>query len=148
MRFGGLARDVGLGDDLVRADAVAMQQRDADAALQVKDLLALDVLQAAHQLEHFGRGGARLVARYVAHEHDELVAAEPRDEVLGAHGVAQLLRGELQQVVAGRVAAGVVDVLELVEVDEEQRAARAFVGAARELGIELGDEPMAVRRDP
>ena len=94
------------------------------------------------------RGRARFVARHVAHQHDELVAAEPRQEVLGSHGVAQLLRRELQQVIAGRMTARVVDVLELVEVDEEQRAARVFVGAARELGIELGDEPMAIRRDP
>ena len=129
----------------MRGDAVAVQQRDADAALEMKDLLALDVLQAAHQLEHFRRGGARFVARHVAHEHDELVAAEPSDEILGTHRVAQLLSGELEQVVAGRVAARVVDVLELVEVDEEQRAARAGVGATRQLGLELGDEPMAVR---
>ena len=128
-RLGRLAGDVGVGDDLVRADAVAVQQRDADAALEVEDLLALDVLQAAHELEHLRRGGARFVARHVAHEHDELVAAEPRNEVLGAHGVAQLLGGELEQMVAGRVAAGVVDVLELIEVDEEQRAARVAVGA-------------------
>ena len=127
VRLGGLARDVRLRNDLVRARPGAVQERDADAALQVEDLLALDVLEPPHELEHFGRDGARFVARYVAHEHDELVAAESGDEVLGAHGVAELLRRELEQVVAGGVAARVVDVLELIEVDEEQGAARAVV---------------------
>ena len=47
--------------------------------------------------------------------------------------------------IAGSVAARIVDVFELVEVDEEQRAARAGVGAARELGVELGYEPVTVR---
>ena len=135
VRFRRSARDVALRNDLVRARSVAVDQRDADAALQMKDLLALDVLQAAHQLEHFGRGHARFVARHVAHEHGELVAAEPSDEILRTYGVAQLLSGQLEQVVAGRVAARVVDVLELVEVDEEQRAARAGVGAASQLAL-------------
>ena len=111
----------------------------------MEDLLALDVLEPAHELEHLRCGGSRLVARYVAREHDELVTAKTRDEVLRAHGVTELLRRELEQVVAGGVTAGIVDVLELIEVDEEQGAASALVGTARELRVQLFDEAMAIR---
>ena len=102
----------------------AAERRDADAALQVKQLPLLDVLQAAHELEHVAGDELRLAARHVAQQHDELVAAEARDEIVGPHGVAELLRSELQQMIAGSVTARVVDVLELIEVDEEQRGAR------------------------
>ena len=82
--------------------------------------------------------------RDVLQQHDELVAAEARHEILAAHAVADLLRRELQQLVAGRVAAGVVDVLELIEIDEEQRAAPLVRGAVRDLRLERRDQPMAV----
>ena len=52
-------------------------------------------------------------------EHGELVAAEPRDQILLAHGAAQALGDLDQQPVAGLVAEAVVDDLEVVEVEEE-----------------------------
>ena len=51
-------------------------------------------------------------------EDRELVAAEAGDGVLAAQRVAQALAADLQQLVAGRVAERVVDLLEVVEVDE------------------------------
>ena len=144
VRLGSLTSDVGLGDQLVRAEPLAADRRDADAALHVKHAVPLDVLQAAHELENLRCDDFRVLTADVLEEHDELVAAEARDEVLGAHAVADLERGELQQLVAGHVAASVVHVLELIEIDEEQRAALLRPGAAQDLRLELRDQSVAV----
>ena len=53
-------------------------------------------------------------------QHAELVAAEARDGVGGAHAGLQQAGDVAQQAVAGAVSAGVVDHLELVEVDVQQ----------------------------
>ena len=60
-------------------------------------------------------------------EHHELVAAEARDEILGPQHLAQPLGDRAQQLVAAGMAERVVDLLELVEVDEQQR--RQLLGA-------------------
>ena len=54
-------------------------------------------------------------------DHDELVAAEAREDVGLAHGPGEALRDRLQQQVAGIVAQRVVDALEVVEVEEQAR---------------------------
>jgi hypothetical protein len=63
-------------------------------------------------------------------EHRELVAAEPGHHVDAARGAAQPVGHLGEQRVARRVAEGVVDHLEVVEVDVEHRHARGGVGAA------------------
>ena len=76
-------------------------------------------------------------------EHDELVAAEAGDGV-GAPGDGGQAPGHLDEdLVAGLVAERVVDRLEVVEVDEQQRE---LPGLALEEGEGLG-EPVA-QRDP
>jgi hypothetical protein len=57
----------------------------------------------------------------VIDQHHELVPAQPRDQIGGAHAARQSLANPLQHLVAGVVAEGVVDVLEPVEVDEDDR---------------------------
>ena len=54
-------------------------------------------------------------------QHDEFVAAEPRDQGIGRHLELQLVCDEAQDLVAGHMAVDVVDVLEMVEVDPEHR---------------------------
>ena len=94
----------------------------------------------------FGHAGADAVAQHrqvpVGHrpEHDEeFLAAPARDVVAGAHHPAQHLRHLLQHPVAGLVAVGVVDVLEMVDVD--QREHHHFVGRATTHGfaVVVGD---------
>ena len=53
-------------------------------------------------------------------EHRELVAALAADDVLGPDRTDQPLGDPDEDLVPGRVAVGVVDPLEIVEVDEEQ----------------------------
>ena len=54
-------------------------------------------------------------------DHDEFIAAHAHHHVLGAHGGADALRHGLQELVAGLVAARVVDVLEAIEIQEQHR---------------------------
>ena len=60
-------------------------------------------------------------------EHHEFVAAEPRHEILGPQHLAQPFGHRAQQLVAAGMAERVVDLLELVEIDEQQR--RQLFGA-------------------
>src|SRR5262249_35114158 len=143
VHLGRLTRDVRLRDELVRAEPLAADRRDADAALQIEHAVFFDVLHAAHELEHLRRDGFRVLTVDVLEQDDELVAAEARDEVRGAHAGADLPRRELEQLVARDVTARVVDVLELIEIDEEQGAALLRPRAARDLGLELPDEAVA-----
>ena len=54
-------------------------------------------------------------------EHNEFVAAEAGDEILRPQHFAQAAGDRAQQLVAAGMAERVVDLLELVEVDEQQR---------------------------
>ena len=54
-------------------------------------------------------------------QHHELVAAEARHQSSGADRATQPIGRGAQQLIADRVAERVVDLLELVEVDEQQR---------------------------
>ena len=54
-------------------------------------------------------------------EHNEFVAAEAGDEILWPQHLAQPVRHRAEQLVAAGMAERVVDLLELVEVDEQQR---------------------------
>ena len=65
-----------------------------------------------------------VVVTPMAH-HDELVAADARDEIVTARIGLDDLRGMHQHGVAGGVAERVVDLLEAVEVEVQQRRAAA-----------------------
>ena len=67
----------------------------------------------------------------VGADHDELVAAEPRDRVGRAHRVGQPGREREQHLVPGGVAGRVVDQLEAVEVEHEHRHVDALAVTAR-----------------
>ena len=71
-------------------------------------------------------GQDRLLVGDLRQHGDELVAADPRDDVLVAEAFGQPLGGGAQENVAGIVAERVVDVLEVVEVEQDQRAAAAI----------------------
>ena len=73
-----------------------------------------------------GIGAAR---RGVGQHHGELVAAQPGDGGAAADGITQPASGFAQQPVASAMAKRVVDGLEAIEIDEQQRAGLA--GARR-----------------
>jgi hypothetical protein len=88
---------------------------DGQGGAVERDLPGQVVPHPVQQREHPGR-------RELGQDEAELVAAEPRDGVVGADGVGQPGGDHLQQLVAGVVAEGVVDLLEPVQVDQHDGA--------------------------
>ncbi len=76
------------------------------------------------------------------HEHAELFPAQPADQIAVAHVGADRLGNQLQDLVAAMVAKAIVDGLEVVGVDHEQRVAVRVCAAQRD--IDLGGEGAAV----
>ena len=87
---------------------------------------------------------ARLPRGHVEDERRELVAAEAPDHVGGAQPAAKHLRGRPQHLVAGEVAGGVVHELEVVEVEQEQRAVLALPLHPPQLATQPLHEPAPV----
>src|SRR5690606_39459820 len=75
---------------------------------------------------------------------DELVAAQPRDDVAGPREAAEPPRRLAQELVARVVPERVVDVLEAVEVDVVQRNALPRLARPGERQWQLGGEARAV----
>jgi hypothetical protein len=89
---------------------------------------------------------AASASRDVPQQHDEFVAADARDDVGGAH-VANKRRGDrLEHRVAGGVAVAIVDRLEVVEIEIDQRRARAVTLDVSERALEFALEAAAVER--
>jgi hypothetical protein len=73
----------------------------------------------AHARQHVRRLGGRVRRIESGQDHDELVAAEAGENVRLAHRAGKPLRDRLQQRIAGVVTEGVVDALEVIEVEEQ-----------------------------
>ena len=113
---------VGVADQLILVGGALAGGRDADAQPYREQLAAgLDrKLEGLHDPLGDGLGGA-LGVEGVVQAHGELVAAEPGDLVLRTHTRAQPVSHAHQQLVADGVAERVVDGLEVVDVDEQDR---------------------------
>ncbi len=86
--------------------------------------------------------GRRLVG--LGQQDQELVAAPAEDQVRLAHARRQIVRHELEHPVPDRVAAHVVDLLEPVDVDQEDRERAPVAARARELAADHVVEVVAV----
>ncbi|CAA9355673.1 MAG: hypothetical protein AVDCRST_MAG11-3798 [uncultured Gemmatimonadaceae bacterium] len=124
-----------------RGDAHA--HRDGDRARPVAQREDVRAHRRADPLGDVARAGRRGVGE----EGDELVAGVARRHVSGAQRPAQQVGDAHQDVVALQVAVAVVDVLEVVHVDDEQRHRRRR--AARPLDRGRGRlEERAAQRQP
>src|SRR3954447_9144836 len=114
--------------------------RDADRAVDAQR----DAAQVERLLEHAQHPAGhddRTVLVVVARDDDaELVAAEAGQHVVRAEHAAQARADAPQQLVAGGVAQGVVELLEVVEIEQQQRGAPP---AAHDL-VEVPGERAAV----
>jgi hypothetical protein len=110
----------------------------------------LDLAEHEGTVEHRGRAlgdGDRLLgATDVAADDHELVAAKARHGVAGAQRLVQAGRELEQQVVAGAVAQAVVDELEVVDVEEEDRHPGLAAVRLGQCDREAVDEERAVRQ--
>ena len=89
---------------------------------------------------------ARALLVDAAHEHGELLAAVARQHVLGAQRVVEHADHRAQHVVADEVAVRVVELLEVIDVEHEQRQRLRVPLGEADLGAEPLDEVAAVER--
>jgi hypothetical protein len=121
-----------------RVERVRGEEADADAGADLQRGAA-DPEREPQLLQQLGgdrlRGRAAVVRQILQQQH-ELVAAVPREQAHGANTVLQPARDRAQQLVAGRVAERVVDRLEVVQVEVEQRDRRAGAAGAGDRVLE------------
>jgi hypothetical protein len=117
---------------------VAQQRFDVLAVLRIKahphagrhaHALPMDEDRLCHRAYQAVAHEVDLLADVMRHQQDqEFIAAQTRHQVAATHRPAQPARHLHQQGVTGGMAQGVVDVLEVIQVDEHQR--RLQPGAA------------------
>ena len=143
--LGRVHRDVGAAQQRGAVDAVRRAHRDAEREVHLetdrvdRDRVGDAGADAAGDLE-------RLLLTHVEDDDRELVAAEAGDAVPGPDAGLQALGEVHQQRVPDLVAEGVVDALEVVEVDQHQREPRALACVVGERGLELEAQGGAVRQ--
>ena len=133
-------RVVGVLEERVRVGRVLRVQRDADRRADVEerigDLEGL-VERGGDPLARGLRGTARVLVAAGAEQEQELVAALARQHVAGPREVRDAARGLGQHRVAGLVAERVVDELEVVEVEVEERERAVGAAGAAEVAADL-----------
>ena len=131
--LGQVAGDVGIRHGLAGRGRGGIEQHRADARVDAEGASPVEEGEVGEQAaEGLGRLG-HAAGVDIVQEHRELVAADAREQVRPAQARAELAPHLAQQRVARRVPRHVVDVLEAVEVDVEQRAALARAAQALEL---------------
>ena len=138
--LGFVQRDVGRTQQLAHRRGIARVDRKANAGGG-----GVGGFAQAHGLLQCGGnplGDRRAVGfeAVVARDHEEFIAAHAHHEIGARDGVAQSSRDRSKVVVTDRVAARIVDVLEVVAVDvkDGQRiaATRGFIDEPRKLFVE------------
>ena len=134
--LGGVEREVGVADQGVGAGASRVADRDPDRRSD-RHLVALDHVGPRDLLDQRARERFEQADVGAAGQHRlEFVAAEPPDLAVVAHDRFQPLGDLAKQGIADRMAERVVDVLEPIEVDHEQRAALFAVGGVAQRFVE------------
>ena len=95
-------------------------------------------------VQHLAGGELRAIDVGGRQQHRELVAAQTRDGVRRAQGVAQPRRHFLQHQIAGVMPEGVVDLLEAVEIDQQHRQALVIAMRAQDRLLQSIEEQRAV----
>ena len=101
--------------------------------------------QRAERVGRLLRDLARLPGGDVEDERRELVAAEPADHVRRAQPAAKDVGGRAEHLVAGGVPGRVVHLLEVVEIEQEQRAVLAPAVHPAELALQPSMNPRRFR---
>nr|WP_246120659.1 hypothetical protein [Luteimonas granuli] len=140
-------RGVGIADQVVGLPVAFVGDRDPDARRGFEHATGdrhrlRQLVQHAPGHRDGGRWPARPVQRDLAQQDHELVARQPCHQVGFTHAGLQATRDLAQELVAGQVPEAVVDDLEAVHVEVQQRAAPA--GLAVHPQQRFVDPPMQV----
>ena len=140
-RHVGIAHHVGGNDS-----GPAVDGGNADTCADQNVVAADRIGRADRGNDPFGRAiqGGDLGA--AGDDHREFVAAQPADQILGPQQSGQASRDVADEFVADRMAEGVVDVLEMVEVDVENRRRRGAVPDVLDHLFQTLAEKVAVRQ--
>ena len=120
-RFRGVQRQIGASDDGLGVGAVIGEYGAADAG---RDAMGVPFEAEGREQaleDACGKRPGRRVVRELGHQDRELIAAQARGDGAGFHGGGNAPRYFHQQAVAGLMPEGVVDRLEIVEIDQQQR---------------------------
>ena len=137
---------VGAGQELAGRQPVLREERPADRRVDLHEASVDPVRPPQGVAQAADERGGLLVARRAEREHDELVTPDARDRVDAPDDGLQPLGDHAQDGVAGLVAAHVVDALEPVDVDDEQRERLGRPLGARERLLDPVVEQRAVRQ--
>jgi hypothetical protein len=123
--LGPVKRKIGLHHQVLRPCRLRGIERDADARGDA-DLVAVDGERLAEHLADPPRELADDVwIGQAEHQNGELVATEARHEMIWPHGFPETLDDLLQQEIAHGMPKGVVDILEVVDVEIEHGERRS-----------------------
>ena len=139
--LGAIHRRIGVADQFVDRGPVARIQADAYRRCDV-ELTTFEVERRRYRRQELGghAGGIPRCAQ-VGQGHEEFVAAQAGDDVGIAQRRLDASRRFLEQFVAGLVSERIVDGLEIVQVDEQQRRRGIVTARQREHALEaLGQE--------
>ncbi len=138
--------DVGVAQQGVAVRAVARIAGQADAGRHGHRVVRQVEARPHGRQDAFGAslGRRATVALKVGQHGDELVAAEAGQHVLRPQQRLQAPGHLAQQLVAGAVAERIVDALELVEVDEQQRAGAPGRAGPGDVLLQPGRQGVAV----
>ena len=144
--LGHVERGVGGADEILAVVGVVREDADPDARADVEpDAGDRDGLRdRLHDLAG-ERARVRTVPDALADDH-ELVPAEPRHRVLRPCSLLHAPCDDLQQLVAGAVPVGVVDLLEAIDIDHQQGDASAVPAATLEPVMQPGHGQHPVRQ--
>ena len=143
--LGHVAGGVGLGQQVARRHARVIDEHAADAgADHVAGLLPDEHVTVDAATDALGAAFGFVAAGQVGQQHAEFIAAEPGQHVARTQLPAHHDRQLGQQLVAGRVAGGVVDQLELVQVHVQQGGERRRGRTGRQQRLQLALELAAV----
>ena len=137
---------VRLDQQLLGRQLGTVQGREADARRNSQSLVAHDGCVAANEVKQVRRHRARLGAIHSAEQDAELVPTQAGDRVRGPQPPVQKPRDAPDQLVPGVMSEGIVDVFEVVEVENQQRAPAPVVSRLGELPGQLLLEAMTVEQ--
>ena len=142
MFLGAVERDVGVTQQAVRIVAGAVVDRQTDAEPDPQFHAAGRERAFERGFQRLGAGNRRLAAG--GDRHDEFVAAQPGDELPRFQQGGDPLRRRHQHAVADGMAEAVVDQLEAVEIEEQQRQVAPLAVLRRLPVVQPADQIRAV----
>ena len=142
LRLAPVHRHLGMLQQRTGAFAVVGREGDAEGGIE-QHADAAHGEGFAQQLVIVMGGGQRLLWGGRRHQQGKFVAAQPRQTVVLAQMLLQAFAQQAQQLVAGLVAEGVVEVLEVVQIHQQHGHPGAGRGGAQGV-LQAGDKAVAV----